>query len=291
MAQFHWTYLSDTGKQHLVGLFHGDQTGHVMVHCNSQVIVIDFHVLQSKNYSFFIEDELCEIKLERKNNGFSYGFDINRRVDTPLNRERRATERRHLRLGLLLTAGFALAVALVVFGLTYKRQSWEEKNRTSLLAGPTLETIARVSVTNSGDTPQPIAYSFVADGKRYGGRSDSALFLPEGIRIETGDEFLIRYVPNAPQINQIDFSQPTAQQILRYRQRVFSKHSQLHADLGPARINCVLDVLYEVAGLSAFADVLYQQSSPQENAAHNRQTYQELIERPDVVERLSERCR
>ena len=58
MSQMSWTYIADDGARYDVGLFHGDSTGHLLVYCNARIVVIDFSVLASKNYSFFINDEL-----------------------------------------------------------------------------------------------------------------------------------------------------------------------------------------------------------------------------------------
>ena len=74
MSQFTWTYIDDDDTLHRVGLFHGDHTGHLMIYCNTRIVVIDFGVTSSKNYSFFINDELCDIAIEEKDGKFLYGF-------------------------------------------------------------------------------------------------------------------------------------------------------------------------------------------------------------------------
>ncbi len=56
MSQITWTYVDDDGYSHNVGLFHGDNSGHLVVYCNSRIVVIDLKVLTSKNYSFFIDE-------------------------------------------------------------------------------------------------------------------------------------------------------------------------------------------------------------------------------------------
>ncbi len=52
MSQITWTYVDDDGYSHKVGLFHGDNSGHLLVYCNTRIVVIDFGVMASKNYSF-----------------------------------------------------------------------------------------------------------------------------------------------------------------------------------------------------------------------------------------------
>ena len=61
MAQMNWIYLDDRGGRHSIGLYHGDRSGHMLIHCNRKIIQIDFSVKETKTYSFFVEDEFCEM--------------------------------------------------------------------------------------------------------------------------------------------------------------------------------------------------------------------------------------
>lgn len=115
MSQITWTYVDDDGYRHKVGLFHGDRSGHLMVYCNTRIVVIDFSVLASKNYSFFINEELCDIAIEEKDGKFSYGFTIDQVTDTPRNRGRRKMIRAQTQLSLMFAAGFFLVVFVLVW--------------------------------------------------------------------------------------------------------------------------------------------------------------------------------
>ncbi len=117
MSQITWTYVDDSGYSHKVGLFHGDSSGHLMVYCNATIVVIDFGVQSSKNYSFFINEELCDIAVEEKEGKFSYGFSIDQVTDTPRNRGRRKMIRSQMKLSLMLGACFILVLAVFVFFL------------------------------------------------------------------------------------------------------------------------------------------------------------------------------
>ncbi|MEY3248417.1 MAG: hypothetical protein RL742_460, partial [Bacteroidota bacterium] len=37
MAQINWVLLDYQDRPHRVGLYHGDQTGHVLIHCEMRV--------------------------------------------------------------------------------------------------------------------------------------------------------------------------------------------------------------------------------------------------------------
>ena len=115
MSQITWTYVDDDGYRHRVGLFHGDNSGHLMIYCNTRIVVIDFSVLNSKNYSFFINEELCDIAIEEKDGKFSYGFTIDQVTDTPRNRGRRKMIRSQMQYSLMFGVGFIAVVILMVW--------------------------------------------------------------------------------------------------------------------------------------------------------------------------------
>jgi hypothetical protein len=115
MSQITWTYVDDDGFRHKVGLFHGDNSGHLLVYCNTRIVVIDFNVLKSKNYSFFIDEELCDISVEEKDGKFSYGFDIDQVTDTPRNRGRRKMIRYENKYSLLILGGFMIVITFLVW--------------------------------------------------------------------------------------------------------------------------------------------------------------------------------
>ena len=115
MSQFTWTYIDDNGYRHRVGLFHGDHTGHLLIYCNTRIVVIDFSVTSSKNYSFFINDELCDIAIEEQDGKFSYGFKVDEITDTPRNRGRRKMIQSQHRQTLLIAVVFLVILTLMVF--------------------------------------------------------------------------------------------------------------------------------------------------------------------------------
>ncbi len=111
MGQLRWTYLDDGGTHYNVGLFHGERSGHVMLYVNSSIVLIDFSILDTKKYSLYIGEELCDVILEKKNGNFAYGLIPDLKADTDLNRQRR---KRRLSDNIkTLTFGFFL-ISLIV---------------------------------------------------------------------------------------------------------------------------------------------------------------------------------
>ncbi len=118
LAQFKWTYVDDVGKHFNVGLFHGAKTGHLMVYCNGKVVVIDFHVLKTKTYTFFIEDELCNLTVERKEDQWYYGLEIDQETETPRNIIRKKMLRENLITSIIIMAILILTISAVSIFLT-----------------------------------------------------------------------------------------------------------------------------------------------------------------------------
>ncbi len=100
-------------------MYHGSDSGHVMVHCNNKVILIDFNVLRPKTYHFFIEDELCELAIEQEGSGYSYDLSINKKADTHKNRHRQVVDRWEKRR--MLIGGGIVFFLLLFWALLFMR--------------------------------------------------------------------------------------------------------------------------------------------------------------------------
>lgn len=74
MSQSLWTYYDPSHGKQTVGVYHGDDSGHVVVYCNNRVVMIDFKVKQSKSYSFYINKCLIELNLKKTDESFDHDF-------------------------------------------------------------------------------------------------------------------------------------------------------------------------------------------------------------------------
>lgn len=72
MSQWRWTYYDPSQGTQTVGLYHGDQSGHLMVYLNREVVIVDFKVHQSKSYSFMVNENLLKLNLNKSNGKFLY---------------------------------------------------------------------------------------------------------------------------------------------------------------------------------------------------------------------------
>lgn len=114
MAQLNWNVCSHAGRQYTIGVYHGAETGHLVVHCNSTVVIIDFNVVQAKTYSFMLDNNLCELSIAPKGDAYDYVLDLNDPVDMPAP-EPKGGERYHY---------YALGAALIFFLTIYLLTFW-----------------------------------------------------------------------------------------------------------------------------------------------------------------------
>ena len=118
--QYQWTFLDNAARRHTLGIAHGARSGNLVVHCNAQIVKIDFSVLEPKTYSFFVEEELCHLAIEgTREEGFQYNFHIDTEADTPVNRERNLRRVSSRRRGWLALAGLILFIGGILGGVTY----------------------------------------------------------------------------------------------------------------------------------------------------------------------------
>lgn len=310
MAQMNWVFLDDFGGRHRVGLYHGDRSGHVMVHCNMKVLQIDFSVKESKMYSFFIEDELCELILDKKDGVFGYEFRVNKKVDTPRNRIRRDQELRTRKYMIFIGGGVLILLAIAFFGLRWYGQIQEEKRvaATSIvskyskknmerLAAEGKRTVARLHLVQ-GEKPEDkkISYTLLAlDSLMEQGdfpvSQTGAILLPNGFPFSEGDAFNAIYLPSDPQVHRVDFFQPTRSTTTTYLQLAIQAEQKNHPATLPERSVCRVLTTSEQSGWPILADFIFQDQTPKENTRHNRESYERLLSDPNLQKTLKSGCK
>lgn len=309
MAQVGWVYLDNHGGQHRVGLYHGDQSGHLVIHCNLRVVQIDFSIKEDRTYSFFIEDELCEVDLRKEPNGrFSYDFRVNKTVDTPRNRIRRADERQIQRQLYYFGAGVLLFLAVVFFGLRWygKRQREKEIAATSMVTDFSQATLQRLSTEGKDAVAElflvreglqrKVFYGFtIGDSTMVSGKfavaDTGVVLLPNGFPLQDHDAFRAVYLPSQPHTHRIDYFLPTPTTIESYARRAAEAELAAHPDsTSPPRCACLVESTLALKGWVALADILLQQQTERQNPRHNQNSYLRLVRDPEFAKRVLERC-
>lgn len=278
MSQHAWAYLSPGGQQYIVGLYHGPDSGNLVVYCNNEVVAIDFQVKDQARYSFFIEEDLCEVRIEKKGDHFQYFFESNLEVDTPLNRKRQQAARRDKRfLIFILIASVVLAAVLVSFTM-YTLGKAREKARIELAEDRYgVETEAIILSDKNKNGKHHITFSYQTHNQQRRGKIEIApeSFFPNGMPIESGDVFTAFYHVLRPEVHRVDFSKPTIEQQKRYRERARNQHLQLHRGISPAETDSLLDIAFKKFGAEAWPIFYWQNAEPEENPEYNRVRFEE----------------
>ena len=120
MAQQSWLYADDGGTHYNIGLYHGDESGHVIVYCNGAIVVVDFSIKSKKDYSFYVGEEFFELGLlqEETEGPFSYELKINHVVKSPLNMMRNKVNQYHNYLSVGLAALFVGGIVIFTYFLS-----------------------------------------------------------------------------------------------------------------------------------------------------------------------------
>lgn len=274
MGQFTWKYVGIVNQPKTVTLYHGDDTGHVLITLDSKILTIDFNVRETKNYTFFIEDELCEIKITREKERFVYTFKIDKKVRTPLNQARKKREKKHL---WQTAAFFAVFLFLIIAGVTW--QSARREKGQEIMHFNAIST-AVFSLDNGEKS-----YTYEADGLVYEYDYEKVAPPAHGFPLRTGDEFLIKYRRSDPAAHNPASMRPTEEQILKYFDRAGAKQQEFNPDQSAERAACLVKIGYDLAGLNALADFYFQNKTEDENPRHNENSYKRLTRRVDFQQR------
>ncbi len=291
MAQFAWTYTGKKGRPYRVGLYHGNRSGNLLIHCNAKVMIIDFQVKETKTYTFFLEEELCRIRLERKGDRMFYHFEIDKETDTPLNRVRKKQDRRHLWQTLLFFGGIiflAIVTALIISSL---QPDPDEKYRAAQVTA--IEQLEQGTGTILAlDNPKngAFSYSITLDGvllQRKESRSD--IQRQWGKLVQEGDAFQVLWEKDPPYDSQLLIESPTPKQIDLFKQRVMEKEQEMLTVRQMEVLECFIDESLKNNQLRVLPLLYHRTLSVDENAYFNKAQFQNEIK--PLLEGVSELCR
>lgn len=181
-----------------------------MLYCNARVVAIDFHVLESKQYTFFIDDELCEVKLEREGDHFRYYFNLNREVDTDRNRELRKRDQTHWKQAALFSVLLLTLAGVFVVWMSGRAQ---QKHERWLVENLEYASKTTALVTRSYLPGEPLRVGYQVRGKVYHLEleADQLWF---SLPLEVGDELPLRFVWDAPAVSRL-----MLEELPEYRQK------------------------------------------------------------------------
>ena len=292
MTKKQWLYLGMQRKRSIIELKHDEKKGHLMVTFNKNILLLDEQVFDKQVYTFYIDEEVCKIRLSKRQGKFHYDFIIDKQINTPLNRKRK----KKFRLDILKSAGLFGAV-LAVFGIIFLGGYLYNKHQdTKFLASRGVETVATFKVIDPGAFKRWRNVIYTYGGNNFSGftnfyskkiNRNGEILLPTGFPLEDMDEFYIRYDPFEPIHNyKIFFDRPSDIQFDRYRELITDRWNTYNEGGSEAYCECLLDLIYKdygTAGLGAF----YHQWTPasRKNRKHNEKQYQRIRYQPDFLDK------
>ena len=63
MNQHTWKFAEPFYRPYRIGVLHGPNSGHVLIYVNSKILLIDFKVFDDKEYSFYLDEQLCKLEI------------------------------------------------------------------------------------------------------------------------------------------------------------------------------------------------------------------------------------
>jgi len=116
MSQANWAYCNKRGQLYKIGLYHGDDSGNVVIYCNNQILTIDFEIEGPKSYTFYLDQDVCEVSIEEREVGYFYDFCVNdeKASDPPHKQESHSNEHSYR----LYASLAVLLLFSLIFGLS-----------------------------------------------------------------------------------------------------------------------------------------------------------------------------
>ena len=288
MPRFKWIYLEGGGVNHHVELFHGRMKGHVLISCNGSILVTDFDVRQSKTYTFFINEELCKIHMNRKGLKFTYSFEIDKKANTSLNQLRRERQNRYnIYLGLIVL-GFVAICSLVV---AFNRKVHIERTGVDPWVAYSESSSVSDELYFGGIAYDPddqfLIYSSIGSDT-YSKNLDGFKAI-NGWPFEVGQEYAVR-LRNGDLI--IDWHKPSDKTLNDFRSRVLGQLDYEGLKLyGYYDKDCIDALITNYTTAYGLASFMFSEHEKTENEYANNESYIALLRSDQMKETYNQICR
>lgn len=257
---------------------------------------IDFSVKKSAIYSFFIEDEFCEIHINQQKSGaFYYEFKVNTTVETPKNIERKRLQKREYKQ--LALVGFTLLCFVSgLLGFHYYQKKRQLVDTNMAYSNPNF--VIDSQLHKEGHTgfvrfyllpkSSTAIYSFQTDQHKQVSGSITAkpgqsLWLPTGFPLYDLDEFEVVYHPSNPLVHRINFFKPHPKTIQNYIKNAIETESSTAIQNNSTISSCIVETVFLERGWRSLLLISQQNDSPKA-----KKEYQQLLF--DLQEAIKKRC-
>ena len=271
---------------------HGGGSGNLMIYYNDKIMVIDFKVYESKSYKFFVDEKLCEIfviKL-KKNKGYQYEFKFDNKTKTAYNVKRNKAIKKNNIKGLAVIIGVPLLVALVIFSYSFFRKTYLEYQFNHNFANKW----ATIRVYTEGRPNYFKTFYFFDNGGKDAVRSSTSFSsipptLPNGLPLEDGDIFVVKFTKKHDFYHKVDYNQPDVNTALNMMKRVAPFHIQHNQGRMQQELLCEIQAAFDTKGMSGLANILQQNKSAIENPKYNQDSYLKM-KRDSPFQQAAEKC-
>lgn len=246
---------------------HGARSGNVMVYYNAKVLMVDFLVFGSRTFSFFLDEELYEIKIEQAGRGYHYSVQQNLEANTPSNQAIKKEDSKNKRIAWIFALGLVLAFAAILI--------WTKNYREKLLVQKGKESYALFRVVEADDT-LVVHYGFDVGYEKYispAKEYQKYALLPNGLPLQDGDRIRVRFYPENPDLHRLDYFTIPDTQIDRYINTVLKVHAGLNAEDSEEKLRCQLQLAYQLKGVEGLALFYHQQTAEEENKRFNNNAF------------------
>lgn len=281
MNSANWTYVGSRRQQYKIVLKHGIESGNFAIFCNKKPMIIDFDIFDSKSFSFFIEEELCQIEVIKEGDKFTYKFDVDQKADTPLNRRRKSAFKKNFNKGILVGVFSTIVIFSIIFlsFYAYRLSFIKDLKQHPIVA------IAKFEFVNFSleGKKKRIRYNYPFRYANYSGypkisRNNLGEYVAQnGMPIYEGDEFYTVLSYKKPSNHRIQYFKPSVKQLDRYRNRAIERWRFHFPTFTKEQCECLVNVAFEQKYISGIADVYYAQVTKKENDKNNKATFKTLI--------------
>lgn len=234
-------------------------------------MLIDFGVKDTKDYSFFLDEELFELHINKTDEGYHYDLRHNQEAETPHNIRLRETTRQDNRR--LWAAAVVAVLIMALFGGVFYRNFHQRKLASTALYQEGGQ-LTQVSVYQRSGRWWA-SYRVADKVEEVEIAWENSTYSPLGFPLQDGDRFAGQYDERFTDLIRVEWDKPQPDVLQRYVQQAYAKHSSLHPELSEQQHRCQLRVALELKGVKGLA--LFHQQKALDFPVYNRNAYYRFV--------------
>jgi len=95
--------------------------------------------------------------------------------------------------------------------------------------------------------------------------------------IKNGDEYMVKYLRNNPEISEVHFDRPSENQVRKSMQECVRVCQNVDATKSEGLCNCIVESFYEIGGYNGLMTYINQEVNESDNTMFNREVYESLM--------------